>query len=116
MGGPVDERADGLLPLETLGDVVALKIVAAGKAQESRVHGGELFHQVDAVAVDAIVIGGREKRDELSQRVPGCATVRTRWLADEGSIAPVLTVNEYCFHSVPISETLVLTISLPDHR
>ncbi len=28
-------------------------------------HGSELFHQVDAVAVHAVVIRGREERDEI---------------------------------------------------
>ena len=65
MGGPVDERTDGLLPVEALVDVVAFKVVAAGEAQELRMHRRHLLHQVDAEAVGAIVISGREKRDEL---------------------------------------------------
>ena len=32
VGGAVDERADGLLPVEALVDTVAFKVVAAGKA------------------------------------------------------------------------------------
>ncbi len=71
MGGTIDERADGFLPLETVCDSVALKIIAARKAQESWVHGGELFHQIDAIAVDAIVICGREKGDELQPQSSG---------------------------------------------
>ncbi len=62
--GAVDERADGLLPIKAVGDAIALEIVAAGEAQEGRVHGRELLHQVNAVAVDAVVIGGREERDQ----------------------------------------------------
>jgi hypothetical protein len=71
VGGAVDQRADGLLPIEALGDVVALKIVAAGEAQEGRMHGGQLLHQVDAVAVGAVLIGGREERDEVEPEGAG---------------------------------------------
>ncbi len=38
--GAVDPGADGLLPVEAVGDVVALKIIAAGQAQEFGLHGG----------------------------------------------------------------------------
>ncbi len=60
----VDERADGLLPLVALREVVAFQIVAAGQAEERRVHRGQLLHQVDAVAVRAVVVGRREQGSE----------------------------------------------------
>ena len=65
MPGAVDPRADGLLPVEAVGDVFALKIVAAGQAQEVGMHGGEQIHDVGAIAVGAIVVGGRKERDEI---------------------------------------------------
>jgi len=66
--GTVDERAKGLLPLEALVDVVAFKVVAAGEAKEGGVHGSELLHEVDAVAVGGVVVGWGEEGDE---REPG---------------------------------------------
>jgi hypothetical protein len=68
MGRTVDERADGLLPFKVFVQVVALQIVAAGEAEEGWVHGGELFHQVDALAVGFAFVGRREERYE---REPG---------------------------------------------
>ena len=44
--------------------VVAFEIVAAGEAEEGWMHGGELLHEVDAVAVGGVVVGGREEGDE----------------------------------------------------
>ena len=64
----VDKRADSLLPLEALVDVVALEIVAAGETEELRMHGGHFFHQIGAKAVGSIVVGGREQRDELQPK------------------------------------------------
>ena len=63
--GTVDPGADGLLPVEAVGDVVAFKIIAAGQAQEFGLHGGQQIHKVDAIAVGPVVIGGREERDEI---------------------------------------------------
>ena len=57
MRGPVHEWADGLLPFDTFGNVIALEVIAAGEAEEGRTHGGQLLHQVNAIAVHAIVIG-----------------------------------------------------------
>ena len=57
----VDERPNSLLPVEALPEAVAFEVVAAGKAQEGGVHGGEFLHDVDAVAVGAIVVSGREE-------------------------------------------------------
>src|SRR5271165_6437745 len=73
MGGPVDQGADHFLPIEALGDVVALEIVSAGKAQKRRVHGSHFFHKVDAVAVDAIVVGGREEGYKIEPESAGMA-------------------------------------------
>ena len=41
---PIDEWTDGLLPIETLVDVVAFKVVAAGKTEELRMHRGHFSH------------------------------------------------------------------------
>ena len=71
MGGAVDERADGLLPVEALADVVAFEVVAAGEAQECRVHAGELFHEVYSEAVGAVFVGGWEERDEVEPEGAG---------------------------------------------
>ena len=73
--GAVNARADGVLPFETLADGVAFEVVASGEAQEGGVHGGELFHDVDAVAVGAVVKGGREERDEAEPEGSGMRTV-----------------------------------------
>ena len=73
MAGAVDERADGLLPLEAIGKVLAFKEIAAGEAQDFRMESGELFHEIGAKAVGLIVPGGREERE---QREPGSAGMR----------------------------------------
>ena len=39
--------ADGLLPVEAVGEVVTLQIVATGEAQELWLHFGHHFHEVD---------------------------------------------------------------------
>jgi len=71
MGGAIDHGADGLLPVVVVGDAVAFKIIAAGEAQEGGVHGGHLFHQVSAVAVGAVLVGGREERNEIEPESSG---------------------------------------------
>ena len=71
MGGTVDERADGLLPVVVFVEVFAFKIVAAGKAEEGGMQRGELLHEVDALAVRLVVVGGREKRDQREPCGPG---------------------------------------------
>ena len=80
-GRGAGEIAEGLLPVETFGDGVAFQVVAAGEAEEGRVHVGQLLHQVDAVAVGAVVdrwAGTSETR--LSQTVPGLAAEMTKRL------------------------------------
>ena len=78
-------RADSLLPVVTLGNVVTLQVIAAREAQERRMHGRQLLHEVDAIAVLAIVIGGRKQRNKAQPQrpcVPDCKyeMVGRRWL------------------------------------
>ena len=69
--GAVDEWAEGVLPVEALVDLVALKIVAAGQAQELRVHSRHQLHDVGAVAVLAVLVGRRKERDERDPELAG---------------------------------------------
>ena len=64
MGGAIHQWTDGLLPFIALVDVVALEIISSGKAQERRLHGGQLLHQVDAISVVPVMVGGWEKRNQ----------------------------------------------------
>ena len=63
VGRTIDPWADGLLPLEAFGDVVAFQIIAARQPQELWAHGSQLLHQVGAQPVGAIMVGRREDRD-----------------------------------------------------
>ena len=75
VGGPVTpgagmartlfDRPNGFLPVETLIEGVALKIIAAGESEELGLHGSQHVHEVGAVAVLAILVSGREERDIL---------------------------------------------------
>ena len=100
VGGAVDERADGLLPLEALVDVVAFEVVAAGETEEGGMHGGELLHEVDAVAVGGVLVGGREERDEREPGGAGVLDGELEMVVGGGVRAPVLRVKSYCFQSV----------------
>ena len=71
VGGTVDERADGLLPVEALIDAISFKVIAAGEAEEGGVHGGEFFHEVYAEAIGAIFVGGWEEGDEAEPEGAG---------------------------------------------
>ncbi len=114
MRGAVDEWADGLLPIEAVGDVVAFKVVAAGEAQECRMHRGQLFHQVDAVAVHAIVIGGREEGDEVEPEGSGVADGEDQVIVRRGLQSRRFSaLNSYCFQSVPTAGTVAVVIALP---
>ncbi len=59
------DRPNGFLPVETLIEGVALKIIAAGEPEEFGLHGRQQFHDIGAVAVLAILVSGREERDIL---------------------------------------------------
>src|SRR5277367_3691114 len=69
--GAINHRPNRLLPLKALGDVVAFEIVAAGKAQEVRVHSGQLFHQVDTKAVGTVVVGRWKEGGEIKPEISG---------------------------------------------
>ena len=55
--------ADGLLPVEAVGEVVALEVVASGEAQELGIHVGHHLHEVGAQAVLAILEAGGKEGD-----------------------------------------------------
>src|SRR5207237_5700464 len=56
------ERPDCRLPVEAILVVRTFEVVPAGEAQETRLHRREQFHDVRAVAVRTVLIGGREER------------------------------------------------------
>ena len=84
MARAIDERADGLLPVVPIRERHAFEIVAAGQAQELRVHGGHALHQVGAVAVGAIVEGWRQERDQLQPHRAGMADGELEMVGDGG--------------------------------
>ena len=63
VAGALGDIADGLLPVEARFDGVAFQVIAAGKAQEGRLHVGQQLHDVVAIAVRPVVVGGRKERD-----------------------------------------------------
>ena len=65
VGRAIHQGADGLLPFIALVDVVALEIIASGEAEKRRLHRRQLLHQVDAISVVPVVVGGRK------QTIPG---------------------------------------------
>ena len=65
MGGPIDERANRVLPFKPLVDLITLQIVAARKPQKLRMHCGHHLHQVRTIAVLAIVVRRRKDGNEL---------------------------------------------------
>src|ERR1700753_985356 len=69
-----DHRPDRFLPYVAVGNMVAFKIVADGEPKESRIHRVQLFHQVDAVTVRAVVIGRWKERHEIEPK--------SRWFCD----------------------------------
>ncbi len=71
VGWTIDPGADCLLPLEALGDVIALEIIAAGQAQEFGMHGGQQIHQIGAETFLTIAVGWREDRDEAEMESAG---------------------------------------------
>ena len=83
VGGPITPRAavagtlrdvaDGFLPVETFVDAIAFEIIAAGEAQELRLHVREQLHDVRASAVRAIVVSRRKERNVLEPDRAGLA-------------------------------------------
>ena len=65
MAGTLFDRANGFLPVETLIEGVALKVVAPGEPEECGFHGRQQFHNIGTVAVLAILVGGRKERNIL---------------------------------------------------
>ena len=65
MAGPLLDGADGFLPVETLVEVIAFDVIAAGEAQKFRMHVREQLRDVGTVAIRAIVVGRREQRNLL---------------------------------------------------
>jgi hypothetical protein len=88
VGGAVHQRTNGVLPVEALIDLLTLKIVASGKAEELRMHLRHLLHEVRPVAVLAVLVGGGEERDQIEPELAGVV-----------SRVPVVRVKGYCFHS-----------------
>ena len=84
MGGPIDKRADGLLPFVVFVEMLALKIIAAGKAEEGGMEGGELLHQIDALAVRLIIVGGRKERNQLEPCGPGMLHEKLEMIGGRG--------------------------------
>jgi hypothetical protein len=70
---PIDPGADGLLPLEAFGDVIAFQIIATRQPEKSWLHGGQLFHQVRTQAICAIMVGRREDGNHAEVEIPGMA-------------------------------------------
>ncbi len=64
VAGALGDVADGFFPVEPVGHAVALEEIAAGKAQEGRVVLGQQLHDVRAIAIRAVVVGGREQRHQ----------------------------------------------------
>src|ERR1700735_5454802 len=65
MGWAIDQCTEGILPRVAVLNVVAFEIVSTGQAQERGLHGGKLLHQVDAVSVGPVFVGGRKERDKI---------------------------------------------------
>ena len=96
MSGPIDHRANRLLPVEAVDDSIALEIVPSRQPQEVRMHRGHALHQVGAVAVRAIVVGGRKERHELQPELAGLCdgqlqVIRTRRLHIAGGQRVLIT-------------------------
>ena len=71
MPWPLVGRADHLLPVETVCEGAALGVVAAGQADEGRVHVGHELHQIRTQAVGRVLISRREQRDEAEADAAG---------------------------------------------
>ena len=99
MAGPLVNRADRLFPVEPLGDRVAFQVVAAGHPQEGGLHVAHLLHQIDAVAVRAVVEGRRHQRDLGQPDRARLLAEMTKRFAVEGVTFPVVSVTVYCFQS-----------------
>ena len=83
-----------------VGDGVAFQVVAAGQAQERRLHVRQLLHQVDAVAVGRLLIGRREQRDQVQPDRAGLFGGDHEAGGVVGATLPVVSVTVYCFQSV----------------
>src|SRR5690348_712865 len=71
MAGTLIYGADGFLPVETGGEIVAFEVIAAGEPQESGFHGGEELHDILSVAVGCVVVGRGKQGYEVEPIGPG---------------------------------------------
>ena len=76
MTGSLFDRADGVLPLKAIVQVVArgclsLDIAAAGETHELGMQGFQQLGQIDAASVLATLVGGREERDDIHRQHAG---------------------------------------------
>src|SRR5208337_4386082 len=69
----IHEGTDGILPLVALRYVISFEIVTPWEAEKCWFHCGQLFHQVDTIAIDAIFVGGRKERHHVE---PHCGWMR----------------------------------------
>src|SRR4051812_49049585 len=58
------ERAQRLLPLEAIRDLISLEVVAPGEAQELRLHVHQHLHEIGAKAVRLVLEGWWKQRNE----------------------------------------------------
>ena len=63
--GPVDQRPNRILPVESLVDLIAFKIIATRQPQKLRMHSRHHLHQVRTVSIFAILVGRREQRHQI---------------------------------------------------
>jgi hypothetical protein len=65
MSGPIDPRANGLLPVVPISQMIALEKIPARETQELRMHRRHLLHQIHTKTVGAVVIGRRKQGHQL---------------------------------------------------
>ena len=69
MAGPLGHVADGFLPSQCVGQMLALDVAAAGETHEGRVHVGQHLHQIGAQPVGAAFEGIlREQRNHVQPK------------------------------------------------
>ena len=73
MTGTLLDRADGVLPLKAIVQVVArsglsFDVAAAGETHELGMQGFQQLGQIDAASVLATLVGGREKRHDIHRQ------------------------------------------------
>ena len=98
--GAIRQRADRLLPLEPVGDLIALEVVAAGKTQELRLHVDHHLHDVRTESVRLILERRREQRHQAEPDGAGAIDCQrrnapSRWVSPCRSVAS----NSYCFQA-----------------